>query len=161
MPDTFLMKKQIANLSAVTANELYSLALYSVQSAPLAHSLAVDAFAVAYKSDLKQKDVAQFKVLCAGLLYLGAKKALQDQGSGAPLPAPSVRQAPIHRLLYTLEFDERFLLLLFMHKYTQRQMAQILRLPELTVKIKVELLLTKTKELWDAASENEQMKLLS
>jgi len=161
LPDKAHMKKQISELSAASANELYSLALYSVQNAPLAHSLAVDAFAKGYKSAPGQKDAQQFKVRCAGLLYSGAKKALHGREGGAPLPALSVRQAPIHRLLYTLEFDERFLLLLFMHKYSQHQMAQIMRLPEPAVKGRIDLLLTKTREMWDAAAEDEQMKLLS
>lgn len=160
MPDNAPMKKQISELSSVAANELYSLAFYSIQNAPLAHSLAVDAFAKAYLSRSMQKDVAQFKVRCAGLLYNSAKKALQTPEGGAPLPAPSVRQAPIHRLLYALEFDERFLLLLFMYKYTGRQMAQIMRLPEPAVKSKVDLLLTKTREMWDT-SEDEQLALPS
>jgi hypothetical protein len=154
------MKKQITELCAASANELYSLALYSVQCAPLAHSLAVDAFAKGFKSAPKQKDVAQFKVRCAGLLYSGAKKALRTETGGAPLPALSVPQTPIHRLLYNLEFDERFLLLLFMQRYTHRQMAQILRLPEPAVKSKVDLLLTKTREMWDCA-EDEQLALPS
>ena len=159
MPDIVLTKKQITDLSSACANELYSLALYSVQNAPLAHSLAVDAFARGYKSAPAQKDAAQFKVRCAGLLYFGANRALQTETGGAPLPALSVRQAPIHRLLYALEFDERFLLLLFMHKYTGRQMAQIMRLPEPAVKGRIDLLLTKTREMWDA--ESEQLELLS
>lgn len=133
MTDETLLENQVTYLYNASAKKLYNLALYSIGDQPLAEQLSVDAFVSAYKHLPDKTDVTQFRVKSARQLYRKTKRILIDHSwhNAVELNMPEniefaydERKKRIHSLLNRLNYDERFLLLLFFQqRFSQKQIS--------------------------------------
>jgi RNA polymerase sigma-70 factor (ECF subfamily) len=152
LPDEALLESQVTDLYNSSAKELYNLALYSVGNQPLAEQLAIDAFVSAYNRLPDKSDVTQFQIKSAGQLYRKTKEML-NKGIGEPDKYESIGLANdknrINALLTGLNYDERFLLLLFsQQRFSAGQIAQILRVPKLVVRKRFCRVINKAMKVW-------------
>jgi len=103
-----------------TACGLYQMALCAVGDAVLAGPAAAGAFADALNRIPDTFDIGLFRMQCYSLLYRHCKK----------VRGHACCHKQLSGTLACLDFDERFILLLFcLQKYSVRQIAKITRLP--------------------------------
>lgn len=167
MADEALLENQVTYLYHASAKELCNLALYSIGDQSLAEQLAIDAFVTAYDRLPDKSDVMQFKIKSARYLYLISKKTFISHNwhiAPGPVPLESIEPANdtgksrIQQLLCGLNYDERFLLLLFLQqKFSQKQIARILYIPEFMVKKRIYKMLKKAMNLGATLTEYENM----
>lgn len=157
MADEALLENQVTYLYHASAKALYNLALYSIGDQPQAEQLSIDAFVSSFYHLKDKSDVMQFRIKSARYLYLISKKAFISRSwhsTPEPDPLESIESANdtgksrIQQLLSGLNYDERFLLLLVLQqKFTQKQIAQILCVPEFIVKKRIFRTLSKAMNL--------------
>lgn len=158
LPNEALLENQITYLYTATAKGLYNLALYSVQDQQLAEQLAIDAFVFAYNCLSNKTDVTRFQIKGTRQLYRKTKKMLMNHSSNNSMElnklenkefANDESKKRIHSLLERLNFDDRFLLLLFLQqKLSQKQIAQILSVPKFAVKKRLYRAINKAMNIW-------------
>jgi len=159
LTDEALLENQVTCLYNTTAKGLYNLALHSVQDQPLAEQLAMDAFVFAYNRLIDKSDVTRFRIKSARQLYRITKKTLINHnwcGSRELNTYESEEfvtykeKKRIHALLIELNYDERFMLLLFLQqKFSQRQVTEILCIPKFVVKKRFHQILHKAMNVWN------------
>lgn len=158
MADEASFEKQVLYLYNATAKGLYNLAIYSVKDQPLAEQLAIDAFAFAYNCLSNKTDVMRFQIKGTRQLYRKTKKILMNHSSNNTMElnklenkefANDESKKRIHSLLERLNFDDRFLLLLYLQqKFSQKQIARVLSVPKFAVKKRLYRAIIKVMNIW-------------
>lgn len=163
MADEALFENQVTYLYHTSAKALYNLALFSFGDQPLAEQLSANAFVCAFHHLKDKTDVTRFRIKSTRSLYLISKKTLIFH-SRKSFPEPDqledlehandAGKRQIHQLLNGLNYEERFLMLLFLQqKYCEKEIAQILCVPEFMVKKRIYRILKKTKNVWAELTE--------
>lgn len=160
MTDEVVLKNQVEFLYNATAKMLYNLTLYTVQNQPLAEQLTVDAFVAAFNSLSDKSNIDQFRIKSTKLLYRSIKKSINKANRGfSKLTDQKIYEDTellksesknrLNALLFRLEYDERFILLLFLQqKFSQKQIAQILCVPRFISRKRLCQVLNKAMNLW-------------
>ena len=159
MADEALLESQVTYLYNASAKELYNLALYSIGNQPLAEQLAIDAFVSAYNRLPDKSDVTRFRIKSARQLYRKTKKTLINHSRHSTQKLDTHESIEftndkeknrIRSLLARLNYDERFLLLLFLQqKFSSKQIAQILYIPKFMAKKRLHQMLHKAMNVWN------------
>ena len=164
MADEASFEKQVLYLYNATAKGLYNLAIYSVKDQPLAEQLAIDAFAFAYNCLSNKTDVMRFQIKGTRQLYRKTKKTLihHSRHSAQKLSTHEsiestndTEKSRIQQLLSSLNYDERFLLLLLLQqKFAKKEIARVLYIPEFMVKKRIYHMFKKAISVWAGLSES-------
>ncbi|MPM04589.1 hypothetical protein SDC9_50867 [bioreactor metagenome] len=158
MAEEALLENQVTYLYHASAKKLYNLALSSIGDQLLAEQLAIDAFVFAYNRLSDKSDVTQFRIKSARHLYRKTKKTLISYNwcGSRKLNAYETEEFvsckeknQIHSLLIVLNYYERFMLLLFLQqRFSSKQVAQILCIPQFIAKKQLYRLLNKAVNIW-------------
>lgn len=158
MAEEALLENQVTYLYHASAKKLYNLALYSIGDQPLAEQLSIDAFVFAYNRLSDKSDVTQFRIKSARHLYRKTKKTLISHnwcgfrklnayGTTGFVSYKEMKR--IYLLLTELNYDEKFMLLLFLQqRFSSKQVAQILCIPQSIAKKRLYRLLNKAVNVW-------------
>jgi len=161
LTDEVLLESQVTYLYDATAKKLYNLALYSIEDQPLAEQLTIDAFASTFTLLVNKSDVEKFRIVSTKALYHITKKTLRSHNgpyiTRETLSNQGNNQA--HLLLSQLNYNERFMLLLYIQqRFSRKQIAQILHIPKFMVKKRLHRMLNKTANIWAKLSKDELYK---
>lgn len=164
MTDEVSLENQVTYLYNASAKGLYNLALYSIGDQSLAEQLAINAFVSAYNRLPDESDVTQFRIKSARHLYWKTKKTLINHSWHSPpelnthesiKSANDTEKSRIQQLLSSLNYDERFLLLLFLQqKFSKKKIARILFIPEFMVRKRIYHMLKNAINVWAGLSES-------
>ncbi|MPM05402.1 hypothetical protein SDC9_51692 [bioreactor metagenome] len=164
MAEEALLENQVTYLYHASAKKLYNLALSSIGDQLLAEQLAIDAFVFAYNRLSDKSDVTQFRIKSARHLYRKTKKTLihHSRHSAQKLSTHEsiestndTEKSRIQQLLSSLNYDERFLLLLLLQqKFAKKEIARVLYIPEFMVKKRIYHMFKKAISVWAGLSES-------
>jgi len=164
LADEALLENQVTYLYHASAKELYNLALYSIGDQSLAEQLAIDAFVFAFYHLKDKSDITRFRIKSARHLYWKTKKTLINHSRHSTQKLSThesiestndTEKRRIQQLLSSLNYDERFLLLLLLQqKFSKKEIAQILYIPEFMVKKRIYHMLKKAINVWAGLSES-------
>ena len=132
------LQNQVEFLYRATAKQLYNLALYVIGNQRVAEQITIDAFADAFVSIPDKSDAERFIKRSIKLLYRYGRKRHRKAGYSIMDIAfsenaerwNSVGKNHLFEILNKLNYDERFILLLFCwQKFSAKEIANIMYLP--------------------------------
>ena len=134
------IQNQVEFLYHETAKQLYKLALYTLGNRKVAEQITVNAFCEAFNTISDKTDVNLFKERSIKLLYKhGRKIQKKSEWNGCTIPVRTsediveqagVKKKELIQMLGSLNFDERYILLLYYcQEFSIQQIAKAICLP--------------------------------
>jgi len=139
------IQNQVEFLYNATAKQLYKLALYTLGNKKAAEQITINVFCEAFNNISDKADANLFKERSIKLLYkYGRKIQKKSEWNGSTILIKTsedieeqvdVKKKELIQMLGSLNFDERYILLLFYwQKFSIQQIAKAICLPIFLVK---------------------------